>query len=107
MGKAKLSFLVIIALSLFAVQAFAQMKGMENPAGIESPYPNFIFGHKPIMYLIDIYIIIIAGIAIYYGSNMMSGELKSAFSYIFAGIIIISINYLLELSSMISGVTIL
>lgn len=79
-------------LVIAAMPAMAQM--MNEPRHLEK---GFIWNNIPIMYAIDIIIIIAAIFAVYIGQHMLSGELKSNFMYIFIGMMLIALNYLLDL----------
>lgn len=63
---------------------------------------HVIWGNVPVMYIIDLIIIVSSIGAIYYGSMLLGSELKSAFNFIFIGVLLIALVYLADLFSMIT-----
>ncbi len=94
--NSSLIFLIIFVMLLAAANVTAVQ--MEDVSA-----KHIVWGNMPIMYFIDFVIIASAIFAIYTGQHMLSGELKSAFMYIFAGIGLISIGYILDLYAMATG----
>jgi len=99
--KLSLIFAFLIIGIMFVVPVLAEMNDMGTEDMGESSYPDFIWGSKPIMYFIDILIIVLGVVAVYLGTQMLAGELKGAFIYVFTGVIIIAFGYLLDAFSMI------
>ena len=87
----------ILASALFVIPAVtAQMT--EECMGRHLIWSNF-----PLMYALDIIIITAAIFAVYIGQRMLSHELKSVFMYIFIGMMLIALHYLLDLFSMLTN----
>ncbi len=72
-------------------------------AAMEAERTHFIWGNFPVMFGIDIVIVVSAIAAVYYGSKLLGGELKGAFNFVFAGVILISLAYLLDIFAMITN----
>ena len=94
--KHKSIFIVLCALFVVAMPSMAQMPK-------ECMERHFIWSNFPLMYALDIAIIAAAVIAVYLGQRMLSSELKSVFMYIFAGMMLIALHYLLDLFSMLTN----
>ena len=94
--KLKASILALMMFAIVAMPVMAQM--MDEQAGKGIVWMNF-----PVMFAIDIIIIIAAIFAIYLGQQMLSKELKSVFMYVFIGMALIALNYLIDLFSMLTN----
>ena len=91
----KLCFVLFIAIFVIPLVT-AQMT--EDCMGKHIIWSNF-----PLMYALDIIIIIAAIFAVYIGQQMLSRELKSVFMYIFVGMMLIALHYLLDLYAMLTN----
>jgi hypothetical protein len=88
-------FAILVSLPALASPVFADT--------MQSTYPHFIWGNFPAMYLIDIAILVFAGFAVYFGSRLLAGKLKSSFNYVFLGVLLIALNYLIDFAVMTIG----
>jgi len=66
----------------------------------KSIYPDFIWGNQAVMYSMDLIIVILAVLAVYWGGKIIRGQLGKAFVYIFAGVLFLASNYVLDAYAM-------
>ena len=93
----KTALIFALAAMLVAMPVLAQTMSEQHLS------KGIIWMNFPLMYAIDIIILGSAIFAIYIGQRMLSGELKSSFMYIFIGMMLIALNYLLDLIIMVTN----
>jgi hypothetical protein len=93
----KTALIFALAAMLVAMPVLAQTMSEQHLS------KGIIWMNFPLMYAIDIIILGSAIFAIYIGQRMLSGELKSSFMYIFIGMMLIALHYLLDLYAMLTN----
>ncbi len=93
----KTALIFALAAMLVAMPVLAQTMSEQHLS------KGIIWMNFPLMYAIDIIILGSAIFAIYIGQRMLSGELKSSFMYLFIGMMLIALNYLLDLIIMVTN----
>jgi len=89
-----------IALTLInSIPLYVYAEGMQMA---DNSYKDFIWNNIPLMYAVDIFIIIIA-LTVIYSWTRIGGSMRKAFSYMFVGILLVAANYALDLYAMAIG----